>query len=365
MPNSAPLRDDPGLTLALAIVVSSTIPMLLLDATKHVIAASASFCLAFDIDCATAAGHLLTELGDGEWSSRKLQSLIDATISGDASIESYEMDLERSHRPSRRLALTVQRLTAPDDPARMRLLLSINDLTDLRSREKRDLATRSKNDELERHNQLLLQEIRHRVANSLQIIASVMMQNARRSQSEETRGHLRDAHNRVMSIAELQQQLAVSTSGQVNIRSYLTKLCATIGASMIADPDKLRLTVDARDVDVDPAVSVSLGLIVTELAINALKHAFPGDVEGCITVTYTSEGPAWSLSVTDNGIGMPQPHGPAMAGLGTSIVHALARQLRADVLLEDARPGVRVSVVHALVDTLDHDPDLSRPEPAI
>ncbi|MET3664669.1 sensor histidine kinase [Caulobacter sp. 1776] len=364
MPNSAPLRDDPGLTLALAIVVTSTVPMLLLDADKRVVAASASFCTAFDVDC-TVAGALLTELGEGEWGSRTLQSLIDATISGDAAIEAYEMDLQRAHRPPRHLAIKVQRLTAPDDPTQMRLLLSITDLTDLRRLEKSGLATRAKNEALERDNQLLLLEIRHRVANSLQIIASVMMQNARRTQSEETRSHLRDAHNRVMSVAELQQQLAVSTSGAVNIRSYLTKLCATIGASMIADPDRLRLRVDAQDVDVDPAVSVSLGLIVTELAINALKHAFPGEVEGTITVKYAAVGPAWTLSVTDDGKGMPQPHGPAMAGLGTSIVQALARQLRAQVTVEDARPGVSVSVIHALAGELDHDPDLTQPEPAI
>lgn len=365
MSNAAPLRDDPGLTLALALVVTSTVPMLLLDAHKRVVTASASFCTAFDIDCGTVAGHLLTELGEGEWSSRTLLSLIDATASGDAAIEAYEMDLKRAGRPTRQLALKVQRLTSPDDLAQMRLLLSINDLTELRARDRSDLAARAKNEELERDNQLLLLEIRHRVANSLQIIASVMMQNARRSQSEETRGHLRDAHNRVMSVAELQQQLAVSTSETVNVRAYLTKLCATIGASMIADPDRLRLRVDAQDVDIDPAVSVSLGLIVTELAINALKHAFPGMVEGTITVKYAAEGPAWTLTVTDNGRGMPQPHGPAMAGLGTSIVQALARQLRAKVSVEDAHPGVTVSVVHALSDKLDRDQDLTQPEPAI
>jgi two-component sensor histidine kinase len=366
MPKPAPLRDDPGLTLALALVVSSTIPLLLLDGDKRVVAASASFCTAYDIDCAVAAGHLLSELGDGEWGSRTLQALIDATISGDASIEAYEMELSRSGRETRRLDVNVQRLTLGPDAPGMRLLLSISDLTDLHLREKNDRATRAKNEQLERDNHLLQQEIRHRVANSLQIIASVMMQNARRSQSAETRSHLQDAHNRVMSVAELQRQLAVSTSQSVNIRAYLAKLCATIAASMIGDPDRLRLEVRAQDVEVDPGVSVSLGLIVTELVINALKHAFPGQREGTITVQYDALAPAWTLSVTDNGVGMSDAPTPAVGGLGTSIVQALARQLGAQVVLADAGPGVKVSVIRTdAADPANGAPNLRRPEAAV
>ena len=56
-------------------------------------------------------------------------------------------------------------------------------------------------DDLLREKAILLQEVQHRVANSLQIIASVLLQSARKVQSEETRGHLKDAHNRVMSVA--------------------------------------------------------------------------------------------------------------------------------------------------------------------
>src|SRR3546814_2575945 len=90
----------------------------------------------------------------------------------------------------------------------IRLLLSISDVTDARSSEKLK-------DDLLREKAILLQELQHRVANSLQIIASVLMQSARRVQSEEVRGHLHDAHSRVMSIASLQQQLAASSLGDV------------------------------------------------------------------------------------------------------------------------------------------------------
>lgn len=333
--------DDPGHGLALAMVVASAAPLLLLDGDQKIIAASASFCRDFDIPPASVPGRRLFELGSGEWDIRQLRSLMNATASGDAEIDAYEMDLKRPGQPLRRLVLNVQKL-AYGHPERMRLLVSVADVTEAR-------LSAEKNEDLIRENELLMQEVRHRVANSLQIIASVLMQNARRAQSEETRSHLRDAHQRVMSVAELQQQLAVSTLGTVQLRDYLTKLCETIGASMIYDPEKLVLEVDVEDVVIDAGVSVSFGLIVTELVINALKHGFPDDADGTITVRYKTGQASWTLSVSDNGIGMPKALTAAPSGLGTSIVQALARQLHANIEVSDMNPGVRVSVIHTAI----------------
>jgi two-component sensor histidine kinase len=193
---------------------------------------------------------------------------------------------------------------------------------------------------------VLLQELQHRVANSLQIIASVLLQSARRVPSEETKSYLVDAHSRVMSVAALQRQLAQSSAGEVALRAYFTELCDSIGASMIQDHDKLILRVEADDGEATADLSVSLGLIVTELVINALKHAFPEGRGGSIVVGYRSTPTDWTLSVTDDGVGMPHADAPAKAGLGTSIVEALARQVSARVQVTDADPGTRVSIVH-------------------
>jgi hypothetical protein len=87
-------------------------------------------------------------------------------------------------------------------------------------------------------------------------------------------------------------------------------------------------------------ISVSLGLIVTELVINALKHAFPAGRHGRIMVDYQAHGSNWTLSVGDNGVGMPEDPASATPGLDTSIVEALARQLHARVKVADAKPGL-------------------------
>jgi two-component sensor histidine kinase len=105
--------------------------------------------------------------------------------------------------------------------------------------------------------------------------------------------------------------------------------------------------VDESVIDAD--ISVSLGLIVTELVINALKHAFPGHRGGKIIVDYGSHGPNWTMSVTDNGLGMPADSEGAKPGLGTNIVEALAKRLDAKVQVASANPGTAVSIVHAQI----------------
>jgi len=328
--------------LAFAVVGSSNTPLVLLDGDRVVIAASASFCSAFHTDLAGTLGQEIFALGSGEWDIPQFRVLLGATVSGDAAIDAYEMDLKAADGSTRNLVLNARKLdygaTQP-----VRLLLAMTDVTDIRRSDRQK-------DELLREKAILLQEVQHRVANSLQIIASVLMVSARKVQSEETRGHLHDAHHRVMSIAAVQQQLAITTLSEVKLLPYFTKLCQSLGASMIYDHKQLTLEVTADDSSVDSTASVSLGLIVTELVINALKHAFPGHHAGKILVDYRSGGDGdWTLSVRDNGVGMPTQTTSIKPGLGTSIVEALANRLDAIIHIVSANPGTLISVTHTRV----------------
>jgi two-component sensor histidine kinase len=85
---------------------------------------------------------------------------------------------------------------------------------------------------------------------------------------------------------------------------------------------------------------------------------------GKITVDYQTEGPMWTLSVTDTGVGMPKGL-PATSGLGTSIIQALARQLGARIDLDDMNPGTKVSLVHTSIAPVIIDVDPSMKETAI
>jgi two-component sensor histidine kinase len=340
MVETMPLPNETVTSLAMALVESSKAPLLLLDDAVVVVGASASFCNTFNLDPATIANRRLAEVGAGEWDVPQLNSLLLATIAGAAEIDSYEMDLVRENRETCRLILSAHKLDY-FDTEKVRVVLAATDVTATRLAEKQK-------DDLVREKHVLLQELQHRVANSLQIIASVLMQSARRVQSEETRLHLHDAHSRVMSIAMLQKQLAVTNLKSVELRSYFADLCRSISASMIDDPQRLVLEAIVDETTTNSDVSVSMGLIVTELVINAIKHAFPDQsVGGKITVSFAAHKDDWLLSVTDNGAGMPVGKQRGKPGLGTGIVEALSKQLAADVTILDANPGTRVQVRHS------------------
>jgi two-component system, sensor histidine kinase PdtaS len=325
--------------MSIALISSSFAPLVLLREDLTVIAASNSFCREFDLDRAAVNGKPLAELGEGEWDVRQLNSLLKATVAGNADIDVYEMDLVRAGKETLRLLINAHTLDYFEAES-VRVVLAVTDVTAKRLAEK-------VKDDLVRDKQLLLQEIQHRVANSLQIIASVLLQSARKVQSNESRDHLRDAHNRVMSIAMLQKHLSTVSVDHVGLATYFRDLCQSIGASMISDPERLSLTTHIDDSVVDSDTSVSLGLIVTELVINSLKHAFPGGAQaGSINVSYKSDGDTWTLAIADNGIGMPKDIAERKPGLGTGIVEALAAQLSATVTISEQAPGTKVTIVH-------------------
>jgi two-component sensor histidine kinase len=109
------------------------------------------------------------------------------------------------------------------------------------------------------------------------------------------------------------------------------------------------LKVLAKDGTASSSQAISIGLIVTELVINALKHAFPRDrSDGTVIVTYDLAEPNWRLMVADNGIGRPEGRmDKTNPGLGTTIIEALAKQLgaRVEVLMDPH--GTTVSITHA------------------
>ena len=137
--------------------------------------------------------------------------------------------------------------------ARKLILLTIEDVTERRAAEQEAA-------ELLRQKEMLLQEMQHRVANGLQIIAGILLLKARTVQSEETRMHLRDAHQRNMSVAAVQQQLLAAGSGDpVYIGPYLSRLSQTLASSMTDDSRPISLDVQADGGTVSSAEALNVG----------------------------------------------------------------------------------------------------------
>ena len=336
-------------------MASSPSPLLLLDGELTIVAASTSFCDVFGSRPTELTGHSLYALDDGTWDSPQLRSLLSAVVAGEDVLDAREIAVKSARQPVRHLIFQARRLDYLDLED-TRILVAVSDVTQA-------LADQAFKDKALHENNVLLQEVRHRVANSLQIIASVLLQNARKTESEETRAHLKDAHHRVMSVAALERLLSTSEDGDVDAHAYFTSLCESIAASMIGEQDRISLTVRGGQGVVDVRVSVSLGLIVTELVINALKHAFPDGRRGTIEVDYKFQGPNWTLCVRDDGVGMPEI-APTRTGLGTSIIRALAGQLHASVDITPQHPGTQVCIQHTQIALVQDDPETASEPPA-
>ena len=131
--------------------------------------------------------------------------------------------------------------------------------------------------------------------------------------------------------------------------SRLTKLYETLARSMISDSRPISLEVVANPGSVMSREAVSIGLVVTELVMNALKHAFPdAKTDAAILVRYNVAETDWKLTVSDNGVGKPDVSaGATKPGLGTSLIKALTRQLDAVVDTASGPQGTEVSITHA------------------
>jgi two-component sensor histidine kinase len=327
--------------LAQAMVDIVREPLIVLDKDLRVVAASRSFYVKFMTAPDDIQGKHFYELGDGAWDIPQLRLLLEKILPDHDAMDEYEVEHEFP-RIGRRVMLLNARIIRYEK-AHTNILLGIEDITVQRDLERQK-------DDLLRQKGVLLDEVQHRVANSLQIIASIIMMKALSVESEETRRHLHDAHNRVISVAAVQQHLHASAAiGSMEMQPYLSQLCEALAHSMIGEDQSISLKVHGEGGTATCRDAESLGLIVTELVINSLKHAFDAETKAAqITVAYEVSGTDWKLSVADNGIGKPDGvFAQPKSGLGTGIVKALAKQLDSQVETLSGPKGTIVSVTHA------------------
>jgi chemotaxis protein methyltransferase CheR len=339
-------------TLAQAIVNTIPEPFLVLDHEFRVMAASRSFYQVFKVDVDQTLGRLLFALGNGQWDIPALRTLLETVIPELTSMEGFEVEHDFPNVGRRSMLLNARKVIY-EDSSISTILLAFIDVTAQRAAEQEKAELLRQTEELLRQQQMLLQEMQHRVGNSLQIIASILLLKARAVTSEETRHHLEDAHKRVMSVAAVQQHLNASNGiGEIEVSSYLTKLCESLGASMIGDNHPIDIRVEVDRGMMSSRDAVGIGLIVTELLINAIKYAFPNSRAAArVTVGYMAQGTGWRLTVADNGAGkiVRPADQPSTGGLGTAIVKALVSQLGAAMETTSSAEGMRIQISHPVV----------------
>ena len=183
----------------------------------------------------------------------------------------------------------------------------------------------------------------HRVANSLQIIASILLLKAGRHLRGDPPPPAGRASARDVGRGGAAPPSRLDGIDQIEVGAYLTKLCDSLASSMIGEAQAIvNAMADRGRIHFDRAVSI--GLIVTELVVNAIKYAFPTQKAGArILVTYEINGNDWKLTVSDNGVGKAGSD-VLNAGLGTAIVEALVKQLDARIDITTGATGTTIAV---------------------
>ncbi|ATE63690.1 response regulator [Rhizorhabdus dicambivorans] len=192
--------------------------------------------------------------------------------------------------------------------------------------------------------EMLLHEVNHRVANSLQLVSAFVHMQARQLDEAESvaRAALDDTQRRIAAIAQVHKRLYTSDSVEaVDMADYLASLVDELGETWSTPraPRHIRLACEPLRLATDKAVA--LGIIVTELVTNACKYAYPDDGPGEVRVALSDAGEEFALRVEDDGCGMAS--GAAQGtGLGTRLIRAMAQTLKARLDYAPTERGVHV-----------------------
>lgn len=193
---------------------------------------------------------------------------------------------------------------------------------------------------------LLIDEVNHRVKNSLQQIASVVRLQARAAPDPATRQALATTLDRIMAVGRVHEQIyrVGENLGDFDAGLYAKTLARELIESMGRDDVVLETEVISARLDVRQATP--LALILNELITNALKHGCPVGRPGRIRVSFGTEEGSYRLSVADDGPGLPADYAPDQKGsLGMRAIDALARQLRGRLVIESTKTGAHLAVV--------------------
>ncbi len=194
-----------------------------------------------------------------------------------------------------------------------------------------------------RQRDLLMAEIHHRVKNNLQIVASLLNLQAGRLRDPAARAEFGTARDRVQALATLHRHLYTNrTFEAIALRPFLEELCQQLFSALGEIPGRrIALVIEAPELEIVTDQAVSLALLVTEAVTNSIKHAFPEDARGTVTIAVRTEpgapgsesegGEDVLLAIRDDGQGMEEDEDGG-GGIGTTLIRGFAQHLGGEIL---------------------------------
>lgn len=185
--------------------------------------------------------------------------------------------------------------------------------------------------------EVLLKEVHHRVKNNLQIVSSLLQLQSQTLKDPEAIKVLRESQNRIESISLIHKNLYTSANiGQIDVADYISNLAASLLISYQICSDRITLETDIDSVNLNVDQAIACGLVINELISNALKHAFPNQQVGTISIALRNINNSIEMTIQDNGIGLPDNlDWTNTDSLGLSLVYDLVtEQLEGNITLE-------------------------------
>jgi PAS domain S-box-containing protein len=309
--------------------------LLVLEPDLTIRFANRSFCQTFAVTREETIGSKLYELGNGQWDIPKLRAALDTIIAGRKTIEAFEVDQLFPSIGRRVMMLNARKVYRPGNKIRQ-ILLAIEDVTERVKLEREHVIAHQRI-------AMLMQELTHRVKNSLQSIAAMVIIEARSHKSGEGKAALERVSHRIDALGQLYSKLSKSdTVEAVDAATYLDELCRDLVASVQGDTSiVLKTDIESELIPTDQAIPI--GLIVNELVTNAVKYAFPNETKGTVMVTLKRVPGELRLTVADDGKGVDP--GRADSGLGGRLVEGFAQQLGGQVERESGSQGTTVRLI--------------------
>jgi two-component sensor histidine kinase len=295
--------------VAQTIVDSVRDPLVILDDEMRIAAASRNFLSTFAHGAENVMGRRLEDLMQGQWDVAALRAMLDRVVPDDHPFDDFLLEDDFPGLGRRIFKLNARKIRAPGNDL-TQLLLVFEDAT--------------KATLFDRHRDILAAELAHRIKNSLQVISSFVAFELRRAADPCVEG-FRAMQARIGAVAELYDVIARSSAfGPVDVATYLEGIASSIRSSLIGRHSGIEIAVEAESFRVLADQAVPLGLIVNELATNAIKYAFPKGV-GRIVLGFQQRDGEVTLTVADNGVGMTSMD--TGDGMGARFIEAFAKQL--------------------------------------
>lgn len=194
--------------------------------------------------------------------------------------------------------------------------------------------------------ELLLGEVNHRVANSLALVSSLVTLQANATGDKTAKDALDETRDRIFAVAMVHKRLYSSADVKaVALDEYLGGLIDHLAQSLQSARRGVTVTHDLAAIELGTDAAINLGVVVTEWVTNAIKYAYPeGPGEIRVALRRLPDGRI-ELVVEDDGIGRDPARAPAGTGLGTRIVGAMAKGMKAEIFYADRGPGTRAAVI--------------------